>query len=127
MAKVHRPSGVDGGDKLIVESGGELDIKSGATLKMHGTEMKIARGVAADVTATEEITSGLSTVVSVVACLANDPAVGEAMWVTVEIPTQTAADAGKFTAKTWKPTANDNATPTAGTGEHDVAWIAIGT
>lgn len=140
--KVHRPSGPAGGDKLIVESGGEIDVKSGGALKVAGSDKtatlnlaiagvaagyKLARGVAADVTGTAEITSGLATVVAAIACLAGDPNVGEAMWVTVSIPTQTGGDAGKFTVKTWKPTATDNATPTAGTGDHDVAWIAIGT
>ena len=142
MPKVQRPSGSDGGDKLVVKSGGEINIESGGALKFAGTDRtaavssavagvaagyKVARGVAADVTATAEITSGLATVVSAVACLAGDPNVGEAMWVTVSIPTQTGSDAGKFTVKTWKPTATDNATPTAGTGDHAVAWVAIGT
>ena len=132
----------DGGDTFVVASGGEINVESGGALKIAGNDRtavvnaaiagaaagyKVARGVAADVTATAEITSGLATVVSVIACLAGDPNVGEAMWVTVSIPTQTAGDAGKFTVKTWKPTANDNATPTAGTGDHAVAWVAVGT
>ena len=132
----------DGGDTFVVASGGEINVESGGALKIAGNDRtaavnaaiagaaagyKVARGVAADVTGTAEITSGLATVVSAIACIAGDLEVGEAMWVTVSIPTQTAGDAGKFTVKTWKPTANDNATPTAGTGDHPVAWVAVGT
>lgn len=138
---IKKPAGQSGG-KLEVQSGGVLDIESGGALQVAGVDKtailnaavagvaagyKVARGVAADVTAAEEITSGLATVVAATACLAGDPVVGEAMWVTVSIPAQVGGDAGKFTVKTWKPTANDNATPTAGTGDHDVAWIAVGT
>lgn len=87
---------------------------------------KVARGVSA-VTGTLAVTTGLATVVACVAGLESDPVVGEAMGCSVDIPTQTGDDAGKVTLKTWKPTANDNATPVAGTGTPNVSWIAIGT
>lgn len=148
--KVHRPSGVAGGDLLIVESGGEIEVKSGGVVdiesggafKLAGVDKtsqlnlaiagvaagyKLARGVEASVTGTVVITSGLATVIAAIVVLADDPVVTEAMWSTVLIPAQTGGDAGKFTAKLWKPTAVADATPVAGTGTKKVAWIAIGT
>lgn len=130
---------------LSIESGGEIDIESGGALKIAGTDKtsllaavvanpvagvaasyKIARGMAS-LTATAEITSGLATVVSAVATLAQDATV-EALFATVSIPAQTGGNAGKFTIKTWKPTATDNVTPTASTETGTaVAWIAVGT
>lgn len=133
-----------GGEQWIV--GGEIDVITGGVLKIAGANKtaalaaavatpvsgvaagyKVARGAAADVTGTEEITSGLATVISVSVTLAEDPDLAEANLVSASIPAQTGTDAGKFTIKTWKPTAADNATPVAGTGNKLVAWIAVGT
>ena len=111
-----------GGEKWVV--GGELDV-TGA-LKMDGDEMTFRAGIA-DVTTTVEIETGLATVTSATATLSADPDVGEMTYVTVSIPAQTAGDAGKFTIKGWKPTATDNATPTAGSAEKKVSWFAVGT
>jgi hypothetical protein len=86
---------------------------------------KIARGVTA-VTGTQEVTTGLATVVSIVAMLAEDPS-ADATIATVVIPTQTGGDAGKATLKVWKPTAADNSAPIGASAAKNVAWIAIGT
>ena len=132
----------DGGDRQVIAAGGVLAVESGGVIQIAGVDKtsqlnlavagvaagyKVARGVEASVTGTVVITSGLATVISAVAVLADNPVVGEAMWSTVSIPAQTGGDAGKFTAKLWKPTGVADATPVAGTGTKKVAWVAIGT
>ena len=111
-----------GGDKWVV--GGEIDVTG--TLKMGGENGTFRAGIE-DVTGTEEVETGLATVTSVTATLSEDPVVAEGTYVTVEIPTQTGGDAGKFTIKVWEPTATDNATPTASSDEKKVSWLAVGT
>lgn len=86
---------------------------------------KVARGVTA-VTGTGAITTGLATVVAVSAVLAADADLTGTL-VTTTIPTQTGGDAGKFTAKVWKPTAANDCTPIAADAEKSVSWIAVGT
>jgi hypothetical protein len=86
---------------------------------------KVARGVTA-VTGTQEVTTGLATVVSIVGMLAEDPS-ADATIVTAVIPAQTGGDAGKATLKVWKPTAADNSAPTAASAAKNVAWVAVGT
>lgn len=86
---------------------------------------KVARGVSA-VTGTLAITTGLATVVAVSAVLAEDAALTGTL-VTATIPAQAGGDAGKFTAKVWKPTAAGDCTPVAADAAKSVSWIAIGT
>lgn len=86
---------------------------------------KVAHGVTT-VTGTAEVTTGLATVVSIVAMLAEDPS-ANATSVSATIPTQEGDDAGKATLKVWKPTAADNSTPTAADTAKNVSWIAFGT
>ncbi len=38
VAKVHFEQGLTGGDKLVVESGGEIDIKTGGKVLANGTQ-----------------------------------------------------------------------------------------
>ncbi len=83
---------------------------------------KVARGESS-VSGTADVDTGLSTVVAVVASLGEDPVVGEGMWVTAAI----GATAGHIDLKVWKPTANNDCTPVAGSAAKEVDWIAIGT
>lgn len=130
-----------GGAKWVV--GGEIDVTgmlkvgsvdkttalaAAVTTPIAGVaaSYKIARGMAS-LTGTAEITSGLATVVSAVATLAQDASV-DALFVSVSIPAQTGGNAGKFTIKSWKPTATGDVTPGASTETGTaVSWIAIGT
>lgn len=82
---------------------------------------KVARadGVVA-VTGTAEITSGLATVKAVAVTLAEDVAATGA-FVSVVIPAQAGADAGKFTIKVWKSDLS------AADAAKNVSWVAVGT
>lgn len=82
---------------------------------------KVARGVTA-VTGTADVTTGLATVVAVVASMATNPAM-TAYWCTAAI----GGVAGHVDLKVWKPTAAADVTPLAGTTVADIHWIAIGT
>lgn len=124
-----------GGNELIVASGGSINIESGGALKVAGTDktstlaaavvgteagLKIACGETA-VTGTADIATGLTTVVQAVACLEDNVSLDGA-WVSVADSTT----AGNIILKAWKPTGSTNCTPTAATVT-SVRWIAIGT
>lgn len=133
-----------GSQNLVVPAGHEINVEAGGALKVADVDLtaalaagvetpvagvaagyKVARGVSA-VTGTLEITSGLATVIAAVACLAEDLSLA-GLGATVEIPTQTGGDAGKFTAKVWKATASGDVTPLAADAAKSVAWVAVGT
>jgi hypothetical protein len=89
---------------------------------------KIARGVTAIGAASEDIATGLTTVVAAVVSLVGDPSMTH-MYSSVTPGDQAGAPAaGSIRVKSWKPTAANDCTPIAATDVFaNVAWIAIGT
>lgn len=89
---------------------------------------KMARGQATTVTASDTIVTGLATVVSVVACMDDNPG-DDPMLVSASIGDQAGTPAaGSFLLKTWKNTGGTDPTPLAATTfSKKVNWIAIGT
>ena len=88
---------------------------------------KLARGVTAIGAASEDIVTGLTTVVGAVVSLVGDPSMTH-MYSSVTVGDQAGAPAaGSIRVKSWKPTASGDVTPTAATSTFaNVAWIAIG-
>jgi hypothetical protein len=133
-----------GGARTVI--GGEIDIVSGGKLKINGVDVtagaggsnvagvaagyKVARGVHQQVAASDTVVTGLTTVVAVIASWRDTPTLKQ-MFVTATIGDQAGAPAaGSVLIKTFKPTANNDVTPTAATDFTDnlsVDWIAIGT
>ena len=99
-------------------------------LLVQGAEAgyKIARGTATIGAASEDVATGLTTVVGAVVSLVGDPSMTH-MFSTCTVGNQTNAPiAGSIRIKSWKPTAANDATPIAATSTFaNVAWIAIGT
>lgn len=134
------------GDKLVIASGGVLDVESGGSLKLAGTAMtktaaqlnavivgaaggyKIARGQQTTVAASDTVVTGLATVVAVIASLDSDP-VDDPFMCTASIGDQAGSPAaGSVYIKTWKNTGGTDPTPVAATTfSKKVNWIAIGT
>lgn len=135
-----------GGDRLGVKSGGEIDIESGGALKFNGVDAaavlaaavagvaagyKVARGQHVQVAASDTVVTGLATVVAVVASFDTGPTVKQ-LHVAAGIGDQAGTPAaGSILLKTFKPTSSVNdATPTAATDFTDnlkINWIAVGT
>jgi len=133
-----------GGARTVI--GGEIDIVSGGKLKINGVDVtagaggsnvagvaagyKVARGVHQQAAASDTVVTGLTTVVAIVASWRDTPTLNQ-MFVTATIGNQAGAPAaGSVLIKTFKPTANNDVTPTAATDFTDnlsVDWIAIGT
>jgi hypothetical protein len=133
-----------GGARTVI--GGEIDIVSGGKLKINGVDVtagaggsnvagvaagyKVARGVHQQAAASDTVVTGLTTVVAVIASWRDTPTLKQ-MFVTATIGDQAGAPAaGSVLIKTFKPTANNDVTPTAATDFTDnlsVDWIAIGT
>lgn len=90
---------------------------------VSGAALKIARGQATTVTASDSIVSGLSTILAVVVTLDSDPVDGCA-WASAVVP----ASGGTFLLNTWMFTnAANDVTPTAATTfSKKVNWIAFG-
>jgi hypothetical protein len=84
-------------------------------------------GVAVTVTADDTIVTGLSSLISVVVSLEDDPVL-TCDRATANLGNQTGAPAaGSFYLKTWEPTSVSNPTPAAATTfGKKVSWIAIG-
>ena len=116
------PVGDAGGDATIANTGA-------VTVTAIGGK-KIARGVHQQAAATDTIATGLATVVAVVVSWRDTPTLKQ-MFLTASIGDQAGAPvAGSFLAKTFKPTANNDVTPTAATDFTDNLswnWVAIGT
>jgi len=101
--------------------------KQGSVIAL-GAGMKLARGQATTVAASDTIVTGLATVVAVVATLDSDPG-DDPEWVSASIGDQAGTPAaGSFLLKTWKNTGGNDPTPAAAsTFSKKVNWIAIGT
>ena len=141
VPKVHAE---DAGDSYIVESGGKLELKTGATLvDTNGVDQagalatlvaavaagdKVARGTVTPVSAAETVVTGLATVVAAVAQRNQAPTLTH-MFTQADIGDHAGAPAaGSIIVRSQKPTASGAVTPIAATtpwGEVD--WIAIGT
>jgi hypothetical protein len=89
---------------------------------------KIARGSTTITQASQDVATGLATVVAAVASMSGDPSMTH-MFSTCTIGNQTGQPAaGSIRIKSWKPTAADNCAPLAAdTVFGGVDWIAIGT
>jgi hypothetical protein len=89
---------------------------------------KIAYGTASIGAASEDIVTGLTTVIGAVVSLVGDPSLTH-MSSTVTVGNQTDAPiAGSIRIKSWKPTTANDATPIEAAGVFaNVAWVAIGT
>lgn len=89
---------------------------------------KIAYGTATIGAASEDIVTGLNTVIGGSVSLVGDPSMTH-MYSTATAGNQTNAPAkGKLRIKSWKPTAVGDVTPVAAAGVFaSVFWIAVGT
>jgi hypothetical protein len=131
-----------GGSALEFASGAEIDFLAGSALKFAGTDQraalavalagvasgyKIARGVFTPTDGSEDIVTGLTTVVAAIAQLTVSPTLTH-MWSHATIGNQSGAPAaGSIRVVNRKPTAQGDATPIdATTPWVEVAWIAIG-
>jgi hypothetical protein len=95
-----------------------------------GAGYKIARGVHAQVAASDTVVTGLATVVAVIVAFGGAPTVKQ-LFCAGDIGNQSGAPAaGSILITTYKPTAVNDVTPTAATDFTDnvkIAWVAIGT
>ncbi len=125
-----------GGKRTVI--GGEIDIVSGGTLKVAGTDVtaavaagvagaaagyKVARGeTALDGSNPTPVATGLTTVVAFVATLKKTtaPGVGTSV-LTADISGATA------NVYAWKVTSNTDPTLIASTGTESFYWVAVGT
>lgn len=131
------------GDRLIVQSGGYIDVESGGSLKIGGTDRttalstapaaiaagyKIARGQHTTVAASDTVVTGLTTVVAAIASMESDPG-DDPFMASCAIGDQAGAPAaGSILIKTWKNTGGTDPTPAAATTfSKKVNWVAIGT
>ena len=128
----------DIGGVANINSGGIFNVEAGGAFQVAGVDQtaaiavavagvaagyKIARGQATTVAALDDITTGLATVVAVLAVLDDDPVAG-CQFVTA----QKGGTAGRFNLKTWMATAAGNtALIAATTFGKKVNWIAVGT
>jgi hypothetical protein len=138
---------VASGGILQVENGGQVDFDTTAKISFAGTDQraalaaavaapiagvaagyKIARGQATTASASDTVVTGLATVVAAVGVLEDAPVIGCTDAQAVIGDQAGAPAAGSILIKTWKPTATNDATPTAATTTgKKVNWIAVGT
>ncbi len=120
----------------VTSSTAELNILDGVTKTFSeinalvggiAGEYKIARGVTVINADSQDIPTGLTTVVAAVCSFVGTPSLTH-MWSTATVGNQTdAPTAGKIRILSFKPTAAGNVLPTQATTPFaNVAWIAIG-
>jgi hypothetical protein len=135
VPKVHSESN---GDKLTVESGGQLEVKAGGVLTIGGVDQaaalatsvagvaagyKVARGeTALDGGNPTPVAHGLTTCIAFVATLKGTSAPGVGTSVLTANINGAAVD-----VYAWKPTSNSDPTLIASTGTESFYWVAIGT
>ena len=136
-----RPGGADWevGGVLNINTGGVLNVETGGDLQSNGVSIlnslaagsvagvaagyKLARGVTSVTGATGgDITTGLGTVIAVVAVLGADASLNANA-----VSAVVGGTAGHITVKVWKPTATGDCTPILSTTATNVEWVAIGT
>ena len=121
----------------VTASAAELNILDGVTMTAAqinlltqgaGAGYKLARGTATIGTASDDIVTGLATVVAVVVSMVGDPSLTH-MYSSGTVGDQAGAPAaGSIRIKSWKPTGTGDVSPIAATSPFgNVAWIAIGT
>lgn len=101
------------------------DLPAGAATAVAGVAAgyKLARSAAAlSVTGTSNINTGLTTLVSVVAGLAEAAAISGSY-----VSCSALASAGWFQVQVWKMTGTGDCTPIAATAAKLINWVAIGT
>lgn len=111
------------GARALVDA--DLAGTSGAGKSVSGvaTGYKLARSAAAlSVTGTSNINTGLTTLLSVVASLAEAAALGGDI-----VSCSALASAGWFQVQVWKRTTSSDCTPIAATSAKLINWIAVGT
>jgi hypothetical protein len=108
----------------------ELDSESASRILGIAAGYKVARGVHTQVAASDTVVTGLATVVAVVASFQSAPTIKQ-LFCAADIGNQSGAPAaGSVLLKTYKPTAVNDATPTAATDFTEnlkLGWIAVGT
>ncbi len=135
-----------GGSALEFASGSQVDFLAGALVEFAGTDKraalaaavatpvagvaagyKIARGVFTPTDGSEDVVTGLTTVIAAIAGLVATPTLTH-MWSDATIGDQAGAPAaGSIRVVNRKPTTSGNVAPIdATTPWVDVAWIAIG-
>lgn len=108
-----------GGEEWVI--GGRVVFLPGSKLMFGDQELKITRGQHETVTASDEVDTGLSVVISAVANLDADPT-ADALFATASIGDQDGSpDAGSILINTWQGDAS-----AASTFGKAVNWIAIG-
>lgn len=135
-----------GARRLVIASGGEIDVLAGGALKFAGVDQsaaaalavagvaagyKVARSAAAGVTpasASHTVATGLATVVAVIVSFRAAPTVNH-MWNWGDIGDQAGTPAaGSFLLKSYKPTGTGDVTPIPTTASWVACqWLAIGT
>jgi hypothetical protein len=117
-----------GGDRLVVASGGEIDIEAGGALKIAGTTIMVARGTVTPTSASHTVATGLATVVAAVA-VSRDAVTLTHMFTQADIGDQAGTPAaGSILIVSQKPTATGDVTPIASTTPWTaVDWVAVGT
>lgn len=135
-------------EAIVFKTGTQLVLETGATFFIGGSDLtstaggvanavagvaagyKVARGVHQQAAASDTVVTGLTTVVAVVASWRDTPTLKQ-MFITATIGDQAGTPAaGSVLIKTFKPTANNDVTPTAATDFTDalsIDWIAVGT
>jgi hypothetical protein len=125
--------------KLTIASGSKINIATGGALTVNDVDKtavvigvaggyKLARGVRATAAASEDVVTGLATVVSATVSLVGDPSLTHLLASCTVGDQAGAPAAGSIRIKNWKPTAANDGTPIAATAPFGyVAWIAVGT
>ncbi len=142
---------VKSGAEIDIEAGGRLEI-AGVAVTASAAELnildgvtrataqinalvqgvaagyKLARGVHETVAASDDVDTGLATVVAAVAVLEDAPSLDPLLVQAVVGDQAGAPAAGHILIKTWKATAAADCTPVAATTfAKKVSWIAVGT
>lgn len=139
-----------GGARIFVKSGAEIDVESGGALKIAGVDKtaavaglpattnyavgvaagyKVARGQHTMLSALDTIATGLTAVVAIVASLESDPIL-TCDRASAAIGDQSSAPvAGSAYLKVWMPTTEGDTHPIAATGYAGIKvnWVAVGT
>jgi hypothetical protein len=120
--------GANGGDALVVRSGGAVVLEAGASLWIAGSQLNSVAGQHTTVAAVDTVVTGLATVTSVVVSMSDDPS-DDPEWVSASIGDQAGSPAaGSILIKTWRNTGGTDPTPVAATTfSKKVSWLATGT
>ena len=137
---------VESGGEISVKSGGSIDLLAGALFEIAGTDIRaelaaavttpvagvaagyiVARGVFTPTDGSEDVVTGLTTVVAAVSALVATPVLTH-MWSQATIGDQAGAPAaGSIRVVNRKPTGSGDVSPADATTPFvDVAWIAVG-